>query len=80
MVTLCYRLYDDGEGTAALYEVLAYGDGKFKWRELNPDSGLSKTKTIGLATADAQTFYQLYDDGEGSAALYELTLRENGTF
>ncbi len=74
-----YQLYNDGKGTASLNQTVAYGDGRFQWTKLNPDSRLGRS-TIGLATADGNTFYVLDNDGVGSAALYEAVLKDNGTF
>ena len=42
-------------------------------------SGLSRN-TLDFATADGKLFYQLLDDGAGTAALYLSTLEDDGTF
>lgn len=75
-----YQLYNDSSGSAALYESFSYGDGEFRSLLMSSNSGLSATRTLGLATSDARTFYQLYDDGSGTAAIYETTLSPDGTF
>jgi len=69
-----WQLYNDGYGTAALYQSESQGDGKFSWVRLSRDSGLNRTKTVGFASADGKTFWQLWDDGVGSLALVRWSL------
>ena len=75
-----YHLYDDGYGSAALYKGLLQSDGTFHNTKLSSDSLISRNGTLGLATADGETFYYLYDDGYGSAALYKGLLQSDNTF
>ena len=63
------QFYDDGAGSAALYQSESQGDGKFSWVFLSADAGPNRFSTRGLATYDGNTFWQLWDDASGTLAL-----------
>lgn len=64
-----WQLVNDGSGTAALYESESRGEGGFSWVRLSSNSGLNRSYTEGLATADGETFWQLWNDNSGTMAL-----------
>jgi hypothetical protein len=48
-------------------------DGTFTNQLLQADSGLGRS-TAGFSTADGENFYQLINDGIGTASLYEVQI------
>lgn len=74
------RLVDDGSGTAASYTDVINEFGQITPKLDRADSNLNRTATLGIATADGHTVFQLYNDGYGTAALYQGLSYGNGEF
>lgn len=74
------HLVNDYYSSAATHRGGLSEDGTFDSKLLHSNSGLSSSGTVGLASADGHIFYQLYDDGSGSASLYRAVAYGDGTF
>jgi hypothetical protein len=72
--------YDDGAGSAAVTASSLTASGTVDYTILSADSGLGRTRTIEVASADGHTYYDLYDDGSGTAALYRVLAEGDGGF
>ena len=76
-----FSLVADGYGSAASWGGIVDDAGDIvDFQREAADSGFSQSRTLGIATADGHTIYQLYDDGSGSAALYKGLAYGDGEF
>lgn len=73
-------IIDDGAGTAIYQSSTLATNGVFSNKVMSLDSHLSNGGTLGIASADGHTVYQLFDDGSGSALLYKSLAYGDGTF
>lgn len=74
------HLANDGVGSAVTYIGNLNASGALSSTLKTSDNNLSNALTLGLATADGHTSYQLLDDGAGSAALYKILSMGDGEF
>ncbi len=71
---------NDFSGSASVYRSTLDSDGVFDAVIEETNSNLSRARSVAMASYDGHTVYRLYDDGSGSAALYEVVAYGDGTF